>query len=190
MTVLKGTATLRITKEDSTLVPFCVEIIDLESSTGEEYEPHDEFDLLGTDTLPCPDAAYDLEGGESVTVDVEYELYYTTDYFGEVDCELSYARQEVKSNETNKTSKTDRGVVECTNRDRCCDGGVGIYYPRYISPPCGSSVREHRHHPDVHSLLNLPQLFLAEIFQQWCARYSDELGGKTIYFAVGLSSSL
>jgi len=93
--VVKGIATLRITREDSKWVPFYVEI-DIDSCDSDLYEPSEEFQLLETDTLPCPDAAYKLEVGESVTVEVGYEFTFTQDPMTlEWDCDLEYTSQKV-----------------------------------------------------------------------------------------------
>lgn len=51
--------------------------------------------MLTTDTLPCPDAAYKLKVGESVTVSVVYEFTYSQSYEGEWDVDLCYHKQRV-----------------------------------------------------------------------------------------------
>lgn len=91
---ITGKALLTITREDSKWVPFYVRVDILECSS-DEYEPYEDFDLLSTDTLPCPDAAYDLKVGETVNVLVEYSFLWTKDYFGEVDVDLEYTDQKV-----------------------------------------------------------------------------------------------
>ena len=96
MKTYRGTATLLITKMDSKWVPFQVDVEDYEDQDPKAHDfIHEEFSLLDTDTLANPDAAYDLKVGESVRVEVDYEFTYTTDYYGEVDCELEYTRQQV-----------------------------------------------------------------------------------------------
>lgn len=89
---MKGKALLTIERLNSKWVPYDVYTTIL---TGYYDYVHEEFQLLETDSLPLPDAAYKLKVGEKITVAVSWEFHYSQDYWGEHDVDLYYNRQRV-----------------------------------------------------------------------------------------------
>jgi hypothetical protein len=93
---MKGKALLVLTRTDSKLVPFDLRCY---VQSGNDWNggwfADEDFQLLTTDSLPCPDAAYGLREGESVTVSVVYEFSYHQSYEGEWDVDLCYHKQRV-----------------------------------------------------------------------------------------------
>lgn len=96
-----GEAILTIKRQDSKWVPFSVQVEDDTNDSTNEYWCVDEaFYHLETETLPLPDAAYELAEGECVSVRVKYQFDYTKDYWGEYDVELNYISQQITNEET------------------------------------------------------------------------------------------
>tara|TARA_B100000929_G_C15441925_1_gene398288 strand:- start:336 stop:725 length:390 start_codon:yes stop_codon:yes gene_type:complete len=94
---IKGKALLVITKLDSKYVPFEVNAY-IQSCNGDEIcedSALETFQLLETDTLPLPNAAYKLSVGQTVRVSVVYQIEFSQDYFGESDVDMWYHKEKV-----------------------------------------------------------------------------------------------
>ncbi len=88
-----GKVRLTLEREDSEWVPY--HLTEFEELEGGYENVHEDFGLLETETWQVPDAAKTLNVGESVTVEVAYEVVFTADYYGEVDADLYYTDQKV-----------------------------------------------------------------------------------------------
>ena len=93
--MIKGKALLvieRISKDHWYVCPF------IQSCNGGEdhrMAAEENFQLLEYDCPPLPNCAHKLAIGEVVRVHVVFEFNFTTDYFGEHDVDLEYAKQRV-----------------------------------------------------------------------------------------------
>ena len=94
---IKGKALLVITRLDSEYVPFEVNAYIQSCNGGEIHEDSalETFQLLETDTLPLPNAAYKLSVGQTVRVYVVYQIDFSEDYFGESDVDMWYHKEKV-----------------------------------------------------------------------------------------------
>lgn len=95
--MITGKALLVIEALGGEHVPFQVYPY-LQSCNGGEicYDvAFENFQLLDTDTLPLPDAAYNMSVGDVIRVSVVYEFTFSCDYYGEYDVDLQYKKQRV-----------------------------------------------------------------------------------------------
>lgn len=109
--MIKGKAILVIKSLDSKYVPFDVHPF-IQSCSGNDEEldiAFEHFQLLDTNSLPLPNAAYNLSVGETLRVKVVYEFQFFQFYDGECDVDLIYHKEKVlRKQKARKIYRTDK----------------------------------------------------------------------------------
>lgn len=98
---VSGRAIVKIDRLDSEWVPYDIEVEVLEDDVEDDEKYYEEdFECMTTGTIGVPEAAENLEVGESVTVEADFCFTYFKDYWGEYDMELYWENEKIHERRT------------------------------------------------------------------------------------------